>query len=868
LLSNEQKTGSFATTGSNYFIGQQVITGSVYISSDLIVQGSSSLQNITASAVSIGTNTVILNTNTPILQFGGISVFDSGSTQGRSGSLLWNSINDHWINVNPSGSDEGYNSAMIINGPKNTGSLGNEAGLTTNYIPVSQGEDHITDSIIFQSASVNIGIGTVTPSAKLDVAGTLRASGVATFLSSVTVVGNGRNVTINGGVDIKGDAGGWITQHGFLGSDGADLGGFGANGSGNTISSYYIGTQGTPRVTILTGGNVGINTTSPSKLLTVRHGSSDGIRVEFSGNTDNILIDASSIQAFASTAVSLLKLNTSGGNVTIGTGTDSGFKFDVNGTGRFISTLTVQQGLSISGNGGAITNSANKINIDFASGNSRYYSLGANSSTKGGFEFHTNSSDGSLDVIALGIASTGAATFSDSVGIGGQSNIYGGLSGLYALQNGNSSYYSYDQECGIVANAYFNSGWKYKTSNFATRYLQNTGGHFWSTATSGTANGALTWSEKMRISDDGNVGIGTTAPSNRLTVANTAGLPTTSALSEAIALFQDSGSNRRLGIGSSTSGQWIQSSFPGTEGIASVLLLNPSGGNVGIGTTTPLYKLDVNGISSISTANFSTSAENSSIYFNNTYPSNYALAKIGYGTDGQFYTGYLSFSTTAVANANVLIERMRITSGGKVGIGTTAPDSLLDVADSSSNTIMLVRNTSTANTTGKNAMYGFWGTDTVGTPKAVGGMQAVPNDVNWVNGLLYWYVRAGDGQVLRMSLTSGGALTISGALTQNGSPSDINLKENLVKISSPLEKISQINGYNFEWKEGSPARGNISNIVEDAGVIAQEIEEIMPEIVRMSDDNKVVNYNGLIALLIEGIKELKAEVDTLRAQIS
>jgi hypothetical protein len=104
-----------------------------------------------------------------------------------------------------------------------------------------------------------------------------------------------------------------------------------------------------------------------------------------------------------------------------------------------------------------------------------------------------------------------------------------------------------------------------------------------------------------------------------------------------------------------------------------------SGGNVGIGTTSPLYKLDVNGITSISTANFSTSAENSSIYFNNTYPSTYALAKIGYGTDGQFYTGYLSFSTTAAANANVLIERMRITSDGNVGIGTTGPFAKLQV---------------------------------------------------------------------------------------------------------------------------------------------------------------------------------------------
>jgi hypothetical protein len=843
IASINARTGSYATTGSNYFIGTQVITGSVYIANDLIVQGSSSLQNITASAVSVGTNTIILNTATPILQFGGISVFDSGSTMGRSGSLLWNSINDHWINVNPSGSDEGYNSAMVINGPKNTGSLGSEAGLTTNYIPVSQGEDHITDSIIFQSGSVNIGIGTVTPSAKLDVAGTLRASGVATFLSSVTVVGNGRNVTINGGVDIKGDAGGWITQHGFLGSDGADLGGFGANGSGNTISSYYIGTQGTPRVTVLTGGNVGINTTSPSKLLTVRHGSSDGIRVEFSGNTDNILIDASSIQAFASTTTSLLKLNTSGGNVTIGTGTDSGFKFDVNGTGRFTSTLTVQQGLSISGNGGAITNSANKINIDFASGNSRYYSLGTNSSTKGGFEFHTNSSDGSLDVIALGIASTGAATFSNSVTAGGNftTTADGGASGLRLTLNNTGA--------GEVQYALL-SGGSAGTGIFGIRngsvgtniFLMN-------------GSGAATFASSITLG--GNIMLpGSISSSSQLNFKN---------VGTEFQLMNFPASNNTVTLYGATDRIY----FKTDKSVSNQNILSiGTDSNIGIGTTTPLYKLDVNGISSISTANFSTSAENSSIYFNNTYPSNYALAKIGYGTDGQFYTGYLSFSTTAVANANVLIERMRITSGGKVGIGTTSPDSLLDVADSSSNTIMLVRNTSTANTTGKNAMYGFWGTDTVGTPKAVGGMQAVPNDVNWVNGLLYWYVRAGDGQVLRMSLSSGGALVISGALTQNGSPSDINLKENLVKISSPLEKISQINGYNFEWKEGSPARSNISNIVEDAGVIAQEIEEVMPEIVRMSDDNKVVNYNGLIALLIEGIKELSSKNTTLEARLT
>jgi hypothetical protein len=66
-------------------------------------------------------------------------------------------------------------------------------------------------------------------------------------------------------------------------------------------------------------------------------------------------------------------------------------------------------------------------------------------------------------------------------------------------------------------------------------------------------------------------------------------------LTEAIVLVQDSASNRRLGVGSSASGQWIQSSYPGTDGIASTLLLNPSGGNVGIGVTAPNQIVTANG---------------------------------------------------------------------------------------------------------------------------------------------------------------------------------------------------------------------------------------------------------------------------------
>jgi hypothetical protein len=112
--------------------------------------------------------------------------------------------------------------------------------------------------------------------------------------------------------------------------------------------------------------------------------------------------------------------------------------------------------------------------------------------------------------ITLGLALSGTnATFSGQLAIGGQSNIYAGLSGLYAIQNGNSSYYSYDQESGIVANGYYDGGWKYKTTNRATRYIANIGTHTFEYAVSGTANAALTWLPALTIANNGNVGIGT-----------------------------------------------------------------------------------------------------------------------------------------------------------------------------------------------------------------------------------------------------------------------------------------------------------------------------------------------------------------------
>ena len=159
LNSLENKTGSLATTGSNTFYGQQVFSGSLYVQNDLIVQGSSSLQNITASAVSIGTNIVNLNTANPAVRYAGISVQDSGSANGVTGSILWDSTCNRWIYSNPSG--VGYSGGMLLSGPR-TQTLGTETALTCMFIAKSGGGDHLYDSCISELSGSTCVFGSLT----------------------------------------------------------------------------------------------------------------------------------------------------------------------------------------------------------------------------------------------------------------------------------------------------------------------------------------------------------------------------------------------------------------------------------------------------------------------------------------------------------------------------------------------------------------------------------------------------------------------------------------------------------------------------------------------------------------------------------
>ena len=107
---------------------------------------------------------------------------------------------------------------------------------------------------------------------------------------------------------------------------------------------------------------------------------------------------------------------------------------------------------------------------------------------------------------------------------------------------------------------------------------------------------------------------------------------------------------------------------------------------------------------------------------------------------------------------------------------------------------------------------------------------------------------------------SSGSLVTEGDITAFGSVSDRNRKENIVKIDNALDKVSQISGYTFNY---------IGDDTPMTGVIAQELEEVLPEVVYETESpdgtqSKAVRHGNIVGLLIESIKELKAEIEELK----
>ena len=109
-----------------------------------------------------------------------------------------------------------------------------------------------------------------------------------------------------------------------------------------------------------------------------------------------------------------------------------------------------------------------------------------------------------------------------------------------------------------------------------------------------------------------------------------------------------------------------------------------------------------------------------------------------------------------------------------------------------------------------------------------------------------------------------GNLYVSGDVTAYYS-SDKRLKDNVLNIDKPIDKIMKLNGVTFDWnhKQNTYESGS-----KDYGVIAQDVEEVMPELVKDRDNGfKGVRYDKMIPLLIECIKEQQVQIDQLKTKL-
>ena len=117
-----------------------------------------------------------------------------------------------------------------------------------------------------------------------------------------------------------------------------------------------------------------------------------------------------------------------------------------------------------------------------------------------------------------------------------------------------------------------------------------------------------------------------------------------------------------------------------------------------------------------------------------------------------------------------------------------------------------------------------------------------------------------------------GAISASGDIVADGdiiayNASDKNLKDNIQVIKGSLNKIGDIRGVEFDWNDKSP--GWAQERGHDVGVIAQEVQKVVPEIVVERKNGYLgVDYKRLVPLLIESIKELKEEVEELKKKVN
>ena len=144
-----------------------------------------------------------------------------------------------------------------------------------------------------------------------------------------------------------------------------------------------------------------------------------------------------------------------------------------------------------------------------------------------------------------------------------------------------------------------------------------------------------------------------------------------------------------------------------------------------------------------------------------------------------------------------------------------------------------------------------------GSSTTFGGISNSSGNILIKSGTSTMLTGSGANATFANNLNVGNAIVAGGDITAF---SDARLKENVSTIENALDKVDNLRGVNYNMKDSDDAK---------IGVIAQEVEEILPQVVHTSDDEmqtKSVDYGKLCAVLIEAVKELKKEVDELKGK--
>ena len=782
------RTGSFATTGSNQFNGNQIVTGSLTATGTIVAQ-TLVVQTVTSSVVySSGSNIFGLNSGNNH-QFTG-SIFVSGSVGIGTTSLPYGNVA---IKSNSATSYAGLNvfansnlNFLALNHTGTTGIIETEFSTGGGHTPLAFLTNGTERMRITTSGSV--GIGTNNPSTKVHIYESL------TNTSAYLTVQNNRarnaaiyTVTSNGGF-------------------------YAGTSIGTDTFNYqiYDGVAGLARLTISSTGTStfsttenqgGLYVTSATDNTTIRVASTatggQEWRLQATGGTSGLgqgklIIKVGGTESASDIPLTLTTDNgTNGGRVGIGT-TNPQLRLHVVNIQTANSSIFQ---LRLEGNGG------------------NYFDLGRHVDT-GAFRIQGNQ---------VGANNIVLAPTSGNVGIGTTSPTQGKL----VVSNAGPSVIA-NRETSVGVNSAWNA------SDGSVTFFGNLSNHPLLFITNDT--------ERMRITSGGSLQIGSSSGSGAKTLIYDNRSNSTS-LDEAALYVRQDGTNA---IQTWSSGGAIER------------MRIDSNGNVGIvtsghtlGNTLQLGRV----------FGFVQDINSGYIQANMSNAGNYYISQFAVRIHLDSALGNINFLTAAsgtAGNAVSLSNRMQITAGGETLLNTTSVGAgfvntckfgSYQQYTTDSNTTTL----STQRTAGLFAISGGDNSNNQGSYTAIVANVQVGASNN--PGALF---RGYQNTNLSVQINFNGNITNTNG--SYGAISDISLKENIVDTTPKLDDLLNVKVRNYNL---------IGDETKQIGVIAQELEEIFPKMIETNSEGlKSVKYSVFVPMLIKAIQEQQAQIDTLKALLN